>query len=118
MLVCVAVVFIEDVLKVDDPVGAVAVHGCNGLWGTLAVGLFDFNDGLFYGGGFKHLGIQCLGVICVAAWIIITMTLTFWVIKKTIGLRCSLQEEIEGLDATEHGLQTSYDGFQMTNYKF
>ena len=118
LLVCLAVVFIEDVLKIDDPVGAVAVHGCNGLWGTLAVGLFDFNDGLFYGGGFKHLGIQCLGVICVAAWIIVTMTLVFWVIKKTIGLRCSLQEEIEGLDATEHGLQTSYDGFQMTNYKF
>ena len=118
LLVCVAVVFIENVLKVDDPVGAVAVHCCNGFWGTFAVGLFDVENGLFYGGGFKQLGIQCLGIICVAAWIIITMTLTFWVIKKTIGLRCTLQEEIEGLDSTEHGLETSYAGFQMSNYKF
>ena len=118
VLVCVAVVFIENVLKVDDPVGAVAVHCCNGFWGTLAVGLFDVNNGLFYGGGFKQLGIQILGIVCVAAWIIVNMTITFLLIKKTIGLRCTLQEEIEGLDATEHGLQTSYDGFQMTNYKF
>lgn len=67
-LVCVAVYFIEDKLKVDDPVGAVAVHGCNGIWGTLAVGFFDYKDGLFYGGGVHHLAIQCLGILCIAGW--------------------------------------------------
>lgn len=118
LLVCVAVVFIENVLKVDDPVGAVAVHGCCGLWGTFAVGLFDYQDGLFYGGGFRHLGVQCLGIICVAAWAVITMTIVFTIIKKTVGLRCTLQEEIEGLDSTEHGLESSYADFQATNYKF
>ena len=66
VLVCVAVYFIEDKLKVDDPVGAVAVHGCNGIWGTIAVGLFDYKDGLFYGGGVHHLLIQLLGIVCIA----------------------------------------------------
>ena len=111
VLVCVAVYFIEDKLKVDDPVGAVAVHGCNGIWGTLAVGFFDYKDGLFYGGGVHHLAIQCLGILCIAGWTIITMTIVFNVLKKTIGLRVTAEEEIEGLDSTEHGLESGYPDF-------
>lgn len=110
-LVCVAVYFIEDKLKVDDPVGAVAVHGCNGIWGTIAVGLFDYKDGLFYGGGVHHLLIQLLGIVCIAGWTIVTMTIVFTVLKKTIGLRVSAQEEVEGLDSTEHGLESGYPDF-------
>ena len=111
VLVCVAVYFIEDKLKVDDPVGAVAVHGCNGIWGTIAVGLFDYKDGLFYGGGVHHLLIQLLGIVCIAGWTIVTMTIVFTVLKKTIGLRVSAQEEVEGLDSTEHGLESAYPDF-------
>ena len=111
VLVCVAVYFIEDKLKVDDPVGAVAVHGCNGIWGTLAVGFFDYKDGLLYGGGVHHLAIQCLGILCIAGWTIITMTIVFVVLKKTIGLRVTAEEEIEGLDSTEHGLESGYPDF-------
>lgn len=118
VIVCAAVYFIENVLKIDDPVGAVAVHGCCGLFGTLAVGLFDYQDGLFYGGGFRHLGIQCLGILCIGAWTVVCMLILFTILKKTVGVRCSLQEEIEGLDATEHGLESSYPDFQTTNYKF
>lgn len=118
IIVCVAVLVIENKLKIDDPVGAVAVHGCNGFFGTLAVGFFDYKDGLFYGGGLHHLGIQCLGIICIAAWAVLTISLLFFVLKKTIGVRCSLAEEIEGLDTTEHGLESSYPDFQATNYKF
>ena len=111
VLVCVAVYFIEDKLKVDDPVGAVAVHGCNGIWGTIAVGFFDYNDGLLYGGGVHHLLIQLLGIACIAGWTIITMTIVFTVLKETIGLRVSAQEEMEGLDSTEHGLESGYPDF-------
>ena len=118
IIVCAAVLFIENKLKVDDPVGAVAVHGCCGLFGTLAVGLFDYNDGLFYGGGLHHLGIQALGVVCIAGWTIVTMTIVFMVIKKTVGLRVSEEEELAGLDPTEHGLESSYPDFQPKNYKF
>lgn len=117
ILVCVAVIFIENVLKVDDPVGAVAVHGCCGLWGTFAVGLFDYKDGLFYGGGLHHLGIQCLGIVCIAGWAIVTMTIVFFILKKTVGLRVSAAEEIEGLDSTEHALESAYPDFQAANYK-
>ena len=111
VLVCVAVYFIEDKLKVDDLVGAVAVHGCNGIWGTIAVGLFDYKDGLFYGGGVHHLLIQLLGIVCIAGWTIVTMTIVFTVLKKTIGLRVSAQEEVEGLDSTEHCLESGYPDF-------
>ena len=111
VLVCVAVYFVEDKLKVDDPVGAVAVHGCNGIWGTIAVGLFDYKDGLFYGGGVHHLLIQLLGILCIAGWTIITMGIVFTVLKKTIGLRVTAEEEIEGLDSTEHGLESGYPDF-------
>ncbi|MCH5297725.1 MAG: ammonium transporter [Ruminococcus sp.] len=117
IIVVVAVEFIDIKLKVDDPVGAVAVHGANGIWGTLAVGLFatgngqDEITGLFYGGGFSQLGIQALGVLAVAAWTIVTMTIFFKVIKATIGLRASKEEEMKGLDVTEHGLISAYADF-------
>ena len=104
ILCTMSVYFVEDKLKVDDPVGAVSVHGVCGLFGTLMVGLFDYTDGLFYGGGVHHLAIQALGVVCIAGWVIVTMSIVFIVLKKTIGLRVSKEEELEGLDSTEHGL--------------
>ncbi len=117
-LVVIFVVWFNDhVTKVDDPVGAVAVHGGCGMMGTLLVGLFargkgEYDSlGLFYGGGFKLLGTQALGVVTIAAWTIVTMTITFFVINKTIGLRASAAEEIEGLDSTEHGLESAYADF-------
>ncbi|MEA5047175.1 MAG: ammonium transporter [Eubacteriales bacterium] len=121
VLVVLAVEFIDLKLHVDDPVGAVAVHGVNGLWGTLAVGLFATDaapgmtaKGLFYGGGFTQLGIQALGVAAIAAWTAITMTGVFFLIKKTSGLRVSAEEEIQGLDLPEHGLVSSYADFMIT----
>lgn len=119
ILVVLAVEFIDMKLKVDDPVGAVAVHCVNGIWGTLAVGLFattsvpgnDTFNGLFYGGGFSLLGKQALGVLTVGAWTAVTMTLVFFIIKKTNGLRVSREEEIKGLDATEHNLPSAYADF-------
>lgn len=115
-------------LHIDDPVGAVAVHCVNGIWGTIAVGLFATDAapeysitnvagetvvGLFYGGGFELLGKQLLGIICVAAWTAVTITITFLVIKKTVGIRVAREEEITGLDATEHGMPSAYAGFAM-----
>ena len=117
LLVCFGVWLLDYVLKVDDPVGAVAVHMMNGIWGTFAVGLFATGKGqngitgLFYGGGFKQLGIQALGFVSVAAWTAVWMIIIFLVLKKTIGLRVSRHEEIVGLDATEHGLTSSYADF-------
>lgn len=111
ILVVVAVEVVDIKIKVDDPVGAVAVHCCNGIWGTVAVGLFSTQGGLFYGGGFRLLGVQLLGVVSVAAWTIVTMTIVFFIIKKTIGLRVSSEEEIKGLDATEHNLPSAYADF-------
>ena len=110
-LVVVAVEFVDQKLKIDDPVGAFAVHGCNGLWGAVAVGLFDYNDGLFYGGGAHLLGVQCLGVVTIALYTAIVMTVVFIVLKKTIGLRVSAEEEILGLDLTEHALTSAYADF-------
>ena len=108
-------------LRVDDPVGAVAVHCLNGIWGTLAVGLFattsapgnDSYTGLFYGGGFHLFGLQLLGFVSVAAWTAVTITITFLIIKATIGLRVTEEEEIVGLDPTEHGLASAYSGFSI-----
>ena len=107
-------------LHVDDPVGAVAVHMMNGIWGTIAVGLFATSsapesdiDGLFYGGGFHQLGCQLLGVAAVAAWAAVSITITFVIIKATIGLRVTEEEELVGLDATEHGLASAYSGFSI-----
>ena len=110
--------FVDKVLKVDDPVGAVGVHGLNGLFGTLAVGLFSDGTGtewkgLFTGGGFHLLGIQILGIICVIAWVAVTMTIVFQVLKHTIGLRVPAEEEIAGLDIVEHGIASSYAGFSV-----
>lgn len=111
ILVVIAVEFIDQKLKIDDPVGAVAVHGCNGLWGTVAVGLFEYNNGVFYGGGFHQLGVQVLGVVCIAAYTAVAMTIVFTILKHTIGLRVSAEEEIMGLDIAEHDLASAYADF-------
>ena len=111
ILVVIVVEFIDQKLKIDDPVGAVAVHGCNGLWGTVAVGLFDYNNGVFYGGGFHQLGVQVLGVVCIAVYTAVAMTIVFTILKHTIGLRVSAEEEIMGLDIAEHDLASAYADF-------
>ncbi|NLK96038.1 MAG: ammonium transporter [Clostridiales bacterium] len=103
--------FIDKKLKIDDPVGAIGVHGLCGATGTILTGLFSTSEGLFYGYGAGFLGIQILGVIAVIAWVAITMTIVFSIIKATIGLRVSSEEEIKGLDLVEHGLQSSYADF-------
>ena len=103
--------FVDQVLKIDDPVGAVGVHCFCGAVGTLLTGLFDKENGVFYGGGFHFLGIQILGVVAVIAWVAITMTIVFNIIKHTIGLRVSEAEEIMGLDKPEHGLSSAYADF-------
>ncbi|MBN1897640.1 MAG: ammonium transporter [Spirochaetes bacterium] len=113
-------VLMLDRLRIDDPVGAVPVHGLNGIWGTLAVGLFGLKDlglshnGLFYGGGFTQLGIQALGSITVVVFILVAMGSVFKVIDMTVGLRVSRDEELKGLDIGEHGME-SYCGFQIIN---
>ncbi len=114
LLVVIAVEFFDKVVKIDDPVGAIAVHGCCGAAGTLMTGLFANEVGLFMGGGFKFFGIQCLGVFCVIAWVVLTMSIFFTIIKKTIGLRVSTEEEVLGLDVTEHGLASAYADFSNT----
>lgn len=127
VLVVVAVEVIDKKVHVDDPVGAIAVHGANGLWGTIAVGLFSTGinpvldaetgavlseqKGLFYGGGFNMLGVQLLGIVCIAAWTIVCMIGLFQLLKHTVGLRVSRIEEIEGLDKHEHGLPSAYADF-------
>lgn len=121
LLVCFGVWFLDYKLRVDDPVGAVAVHFCNGVWGTLAVGLFattsapgnDSVVGLFYGGGFHQLLLQLLGIVSICAWAAITITIAFTIIKATVGLRVTEEEEIVGLDACEHGLPSAYAGFSI-----
>ena len=121
LLVVFGVWFLDYKLRIDDPVGAVAVHCLNGIWGTVAVGLFattsapgnDTLTGLFYGGGFGLLGTQLIGMFSVILWTVVTITITFLVIKAIFGLRVSEEEEIVGLDATEHGLPSAYAGFSM-----
>lgn len=98
-------------MKIDDPVGAIGVHGLCGATGTILVGLFSVNEGLFYGYGVHFLGVQVIGVMAVVAWVAITMTFLFNVIKATVGLRVSKEEEIAGLDLEEHGLASSYADF-------
>ena len=111
ILIVVAVEFIDKKLHIDDPVGAVGVHCVNGLWGGIAVGLLDTEGGLFYGGGFKQLGIQLLGVAAIAAYTIVVMTVVFIILKKTVGLRVTEEEELAGLDSTEHNLPSAYADF-------
>ena len=135
VLVVFGVWLLDYKLHIDDPVGAVAVHCMNGIWGTIAVGLFATDTapafargigdgvtyganqiagkGLFYGGGFSQLGIQLLGMVCTAAWTAVTITIAFLIIKVTIGLRVTEEEEIVGLDACEHGLASAYAGFSI-----
>ncbi len=103
--------FIDKKLRVDDPVGAVGVHGLNGAMGTIMVGVLATDGGLLYGGGFKMLGVQVIGVLAVAAWVAVAMSVVFFIIKKTVGLRVSAAEEIAGLDIEEHGLVSSYADF-------
>lgn len=124
VLVVFGVWLLDEKLRIDDPVGAVAVHCLNGIWGTIAVGLFatdtspafvtaGIEKGLFYGGGFHQLSLQLIGFASVAAWTAITITIAFAVIKATVGLRVSEEEEIIGLDAVEHGLPSAYSGFSI-----
>lgn len=120
ILVVVVVELLDKKLHIDDPVGAVGVHMANGIWGTLAVGLFStgydgVGKGLFYGGGFKQLGIQFVGFASVVAWTVVTMVIVFAIIKKTNGLRVTAEEEIKGLDATEHNLPSAYADFVPAN---
>lgn len=113
-IVVFGVEFVDKKLKIDDPVGAVGVHCLCGAGGTILTGLFATEQGLFYGGGFKFLGVQCLGVLCVGAWVAVTITIVFLIIKHTIGLRVSREEEIKGLDICEHGLVSAYADFMPT----
>ena len=118
--------FNDYVTHVDDPVGAVAVHMLNGIWGTVAVGLFatesapgfavaGIREGLFYGGGFTQLFKQIVGMGVPALWTTVMIFIAFTVIRKTVGLRVPEEEEIEGLDATEHGLASAYAGFSIVD---
>lgn len=100
-------------LHIDDPVGAVGVHLANGAWGTLADGLFNVENGVFYGGGWSHFGVQCLGEFTIVAWTTVCMLITFSLIKKFHGLRASRDEEVIGLDKLEHGIDSAYGGFMM-----
>lgn len=103
LVLVLGVPFIESTLKLDDPVGAIAVHGLCGIWGTLAVGLFSTSTGLFYGEGFRQLGIQALGVLSAIVWVTITLGLFLFIVTRFASIRVSEQEELAGLDYTEHG---------------
>lgn len=103
--------FIDKVCRIDDPVGAIGVHGMCGAAGTLLTGVFAVDGGLMYGGGFSFLGIQLIGVVSVILWVSVTMIIVFNVLKRTIGLRASVEEETKGLDVTEHNLASSYADF-------
>ena len=134
LLVVFGVWLLDYVLKIDDPVGAVAVHMMNGIWGTIAVGLFATKSapgyqialeggaikgqGLFYGGGFTQLGLQFVGMFSTIAWTAITITITFLIIKATLGLRVSEEEELIGLDVKEHGLTSAYADFMPAGNMF
>ena len=119
-LVVLSVEFFDNIVKIDDPVGAVSVHMVNGIWGTLAVGLFSnggdgIAPGLFYGGGLHQLGIQASGVVSVAVYVLIIMFIVFKIIDKTVGLRVPASVEIDGLDMHEHGLASAYSGFAIND---
>lgn len=119
-LVVLSVEFFDNIAKIDDPVGAVSVHMANGIWGTIAVGLFStgadgVGKGLFYGGGVSQLGVQVLGIIAIDAYVLVVMFIAFKIIDKTIGLRVPSQVEIDGLDIHEHGLASAYSGFAIAD---
>lgn len=119
-LVVLSVEFFDNIAKIDDPVGAVSVHMVNGIWGTIAVGLFStgadgVGKGLFYGGGVSQLGVQVLGIIAIDAYVLVVMFIAFKIIDKTIGLRVPAQVEIDGLDIHEHGLASAYSGFAIAD---
>ncbi|CZQ96894.1 ammonium transporter [Trichococcus ilyis] len=109
-----AVEFIDQKVKIDDPVGAFSVHGVNGALGTILVGIFATDGGLLYGGGLNLLGVQTLGVASVAAYTAGSMYVVFKVIQQTMGLRVTAEEEIVGMDVAEHGLTSSYHDFVAT----
>ena len=120
VLVVLSVEFFDKIAKIDDPVGAVSVHFANGVWGTIAVGLFSnggdgVGKGLFYGGGFAQLGTQLLGLITVDVYVVVVMFIIFKIIDKTIGLRVPAEVEIDGLDIHEHGLASAYAGFSISD---
>jgi len=123
ILVVLSVEFIDKVLHVDDPVGAISVHGVCGVWGTLSAGLFAQSsygessgvgavNGLFFGGGLSQFLIQLIGAISVFLWVFGTALILFYIIKKTIGIRVTDEDQLKGLDITEHGME-SYAGFQI-----
>ncbi|MDO5592338.1 MAG: ammonium transporter [Bacillota bacterium] len=119
-LVVLSVEFFDNIAKIDDPVGAVSVHMANGIWGTIAVGLFStgadgVGKGLFYDGGVSQLGVQVLGIIAIDAYVLVVMFIAFKIIDKTIGLRVPAQVEIDGLDIHEHGLASAYSGFAIAD---
>ena len=115
--VVLSVEFFDKVVKIDDPVGAISVHGACGALGTLLTGLFATGistmKGVFYGGGFKFFGVQLLGVAATIAWTAVAITIVFSIIKATIGLRADAADEVMGLDRSEHGLHTAYSGFTI-----
>ena len=117
IVIVLAVEFFDKVAKIDDPVGAISVHGVCGSLGTILTGLFatgvSTEKGVFYGGGFHFLGVQTLGVVSVMAYVAVVITIVFLIIKHTIGLRADAADEIAGLDISEHGLPTAYAGFAM-----
>ena len=120
ILVVFSVEFFDNIAKIDDPVGAVSVHMVNGIWGTIAVGLFSNGEdgvmkGLFYGGGAKLLGVQALGILAIDAYVLIVMFIVFKAIDAVIGLRVPAQVEIDGLDLHEHGLASAYSGFAISD---
>lgn len=121
ILIVVAIEFIDKVLHIDDPVGAISVHGVNGIWGGLAVGLFATDKapnssavGLFYGGGLHQLGVQAIGILSITAWTAVTSLVLFLIIKSVNGLRAAPEHEMEGLDISEHGLPSAYADFMIT----
>lgn len=117
IVIVLSVEFFDKVAKIDDPVGAISVHCVCGALGTILTGFFatgvSTEKGVFYGGGFHFLGVQTLGVVSVAAYVSVIITIVFLIIKHTIGLRASAEDEIAGLDVSEHGLLTAYAGFAM-----
>lgn len=114
VLAVLSIIYIDRILKVDDPVGAISVHAVCGTWGTMACGFFNLESGLFYGGGLHQLGVQALGAAAIFAWAFGTGLILFLALKHTVGLRVSADEEIVGLDVGEHGME-AYSGFQIFN---